>query len=191
MRKLTIIIALLSLTVLLAPGVSMADGEFEGKTFYLQSNVWFESPLKINAINYHKGTMLRAGSRVRIDRMTSRKIDFVTLKNGLEYRILFSSKYFPRTRIEEYARLYFGTQNPLESPEYAGFSAIEKKGVEEGAIKKGMSRKAVLMAYGYPPRHRTRSIEEDTWSYWNNRLFRMEVRFDKDGRVAQIIGGGH
>jgi len=191
MRKLTVVLASAIILIMSAAHLSMAERSLEGKTLYLQCNVWFEQPMKISAINFHKGSILRAGTKVKVEKMTSSRIEFVTLGNGLEYRILFSKKYFPGTDIDEYAALYFGPDDPLKGSDYAGFSSLEKKGVEEGAIKKGMSRKAVLMAYGYPPRHRTRSIDEDTWSYWNNRLFRMEVRFGKDGRVQQIIGGGH
>jgi hypothetical protein len=191
MKKRIIIPAVLALAMVFAPGVLAAKGDLEGKELYIQSNIWFENPMKINAINFHKGTILRAGTKVRIDKMTSRALKFVTLKNGLEYKILFSRKYFPGTKIDEYASWYFGPKNPLKSSVYKGFSAVEKKGIKEGAVKKGMSKKAVLMAYGYPPQHRTRSIDLDTCSYWNNRIFRMEVRFDNNDRVAQIIGGGH
>lgn len=191
MKRLLIFLGFALVLTGCATGMSKADRPFEGKTLYLQSNIWFEHPMKINAINYHKGAILKAGTRVRVEKRSSRVLKFVTLKNGLEYRILFSKKYFPGTRIEEFASWYFGPENPLKGSEYAGFSSVEKKGVEEGTIKKGMSRKAVLISYGHPPRHRTRSLDLNTWSYWNNRLFRMEVRFGNDGRVKEIIGGGH
>ena len=32
-----------------------------------------------------------------------------------------------------------------------------------------MSKDAVLMAYGYPPDHKTPKLEDDTWSYWLGR----------------------
>ena len=187
MLKRIYIFAALVLSLLLAPATLMAESGLEGKTLYLQSNLWFVNPMKINAVNYHKGTMLEAGTKVRIDKMSSRVIEFETVANGLEYRIIFSRKYFPGTEIEEYASWYFGKQNPLESAEYEGFAAVEKKGIEEGVPKKGMSKKAVIMALGQPARHRTRTTELNTWNYWS--LFRMEVRFGKDGKVAQIIGG--
>jgi hypothetical protein len=187
MRKLVFIILFILMGMVLVPAALFAGSGLVGKTLYLQSNLWFVNPSKINAVNYHRGTMLEAGTRVRIDSMSSRRIEFVTTKNGLEYRIIFSRKYFPRIKIEEYASWYFGPKNPLRSSAYAGFSATEKKGIEEGLVKKGMSKRAVIMACGQPARHRTRSTEFNTWNYWTP--MRMEVRFGKDGRVAQIIGG--
>lgn len=191
MKRFLLIPAFALVLAVSVAGLSLAERSLEGKTLYLQSNLWFEYPMKINAINYHKGTILEAGTKVKVDSISSRALNFTTLRNGLEYRILFSKKYFPGTDMDEFAEWYFGPDNPLKGSVYAGFSSIEKKGIAEGTIKKGMSKKAVLMAYGYPPRHRTRSLDLNTWSYWSNRLFRMEVRFGKDGRVAEIIGGGH
>jgi len=187
MIKRIYIATALALTLLLAPATLMAGSGLEGKVLYLQSNLWFVRPMRINAVNYQKGTMLEAGTKVRIDRMSSRAIEFETVANGLEYRIIYSRKFFPGIEIEEYASWYFGKQNPLESSAYEGFTAVEKKGIEEGAPKKGMSKRAVIMALGQPARHRTRTTELNTWHYWST--FRMEVRFGKDGRVAQIIGG--
>jgi len=188
-KSVILLIALISI-ILLVPALSTAESGLIGKTLYLQSNVWFENPMKISSVNYHRGTILSAGSKVKVLDISMGGIKFMTVKNGLEYRILFSVKHFPGMHTEELAELYFGAENPLEGSAYSGFSAAEKKAIDEGRIIKGMSKKAVLMSYGQPPRHRTRSTDLNTWSYWNNRLFRMEVRFGKDDRVAQIIGGG-
>jgi len=190
MKKHILLLVALIPAMLLFPALSTAESGLIGKTLYLQSNVWFENPMKISSVNYHRGTILSAGTKVKVQDISMGGIRFVTLKNGLEYRILFSVKHFPGMDAEDLAELYFGEGDPLDSSTYSGFTAAEKKAIDEGRIIKGMSKKAVLMSYGYPPKHRTRSTDLNTWSYWNNRLFRMEVRFGKDDRVAQIIGGG-
>ena len=53
-------------------------------------------------------------------------------------------------------------------------------------IKKGMSREAAIMAYGYPPTHANPDIESNTWNLWKNRWDKMIVNFS-NGKVSNII----
>ena len=46
-----------------------------------------------------------------------------------------------------------------------------------------MSRKAVLLAAGYPPEVGTASTKLDTWKYWRHRFGSYPVRFS-DGKVG-------
>ena len=49
---------------------------------------------------------------------------------------------------------------------------------------KRMSDEIILMAYGYPPAHRTPSLEADEWVYWLNRFVNQPVVL-RNGRVSQ------
>ena len=53
------------------------------------------------------------------------------------------------------------------SPEEAmkGFSKKERNAVKRGFLVGGMSKEAVLMAYGYPPEHRTPSLDSNDWTF--------------------------
>ena len=66
----------------------------------------------------------------------------------------------------------------------AGMSEKEIEAIRKGIILNGMSKKAVLISYGYPPEHRTRSHESNVWIYWKNKLTSFEVCFDKEDRTA-------
>ena len=48
-----------------------------------------------------------------------------------------------------------------------------------------MNREQVLMSLGYPPAHRTPSLDGPTWTYWANRFATFMVHFDGD-RVARV-----
>ena len=48
-------------------------------------------------------------------------------------------------------------------------SPEEQDHIEKGTVGGGMTKEAVLMAYGYPPSHRTPSLSMDTWTYWTGR----------------------
>jgi hypothetical protein len=52
-----------------------------------------------------------------------------------------------------------------------------------------MSKDAVVMAYGYPPDHKTPSLKTDLWTYWENRLISITVQF-ADGKAAVVGNKG-
>jgi len=74
----------------------------------------------------------------------------------------------------------------VEPVSFGGLSTIDKKGVADGQARKGMSRKGVMTALGYPAAHRTPSIDSDSWTYWTNRFKTIVVEFDAKGLVAEV-----
>ena len=68
----------------------------------------------------------------------------------------------------------------------AGLSGIDLRGIKEGRAHKGMSRKGVRMALGYPAPHRTPSLEDSVWTYWKNRWDTRTVEFNSKGKVIKV-----
>jgi hypothetical protein len=65
-------------------------------------------------------------------------------------------------------------------------SKAEKECVRTGEIVAGISKDAVLVAYGYPPTHQTPTLKEPTWMYWRNRFGRRAISFDAKDKVSGI-----
>jgi hypothetical protein len=147
--------------------------------------MWYENPKKILSTNYHRGTILPAGTKVTVDEVKGKKIRF-TAGNGQEFEITFVKKHSSdEIDIWAHFRRYFSTKNPLgKGGPYGRFSDKEKRNIKTGEIQVGMSKEAVLMAYGYPPAHRTPSLESDQWVYWIDRFVNRPVVF-RNGRVSQ------
>ena len=81
--------------------------------------------------------------------------------------------------VDEYLEL-------ITSPSKAslsGLSETDKKGIQQGKAYRGMTKKGVRIALGYPAVHRTPSLDSDTWIYWTNRFRAIAVEFDDQGRV--------
>jgi len=77
----------------------------------------------------------------------------------------------------------------ISSPEKVslkGLSQLDQKGIRSGKVSKGMSKKGVQMAFGYPATHRTPSLEDNNWTYWLNRFQTTVVTFDDKGKVVGI-----
>lgn len=188
MKKRLVLIVFVLTVMFSAPVKPMAGGSLEGRELYLQTNIWFQNPMKIPSLLYHSGPNIEAGTRVKVLKVSSRGIKFQTLRDNVVYKIVFYRKYHPGLSIEDYARLYFGPKNPLRGKQYASFTKKEKSAIDKGELKKGMGKAAVLMAYGYPPQHMTPSTKVNSWSYWTSKFQRIEVRFNKKGRIYKIVG---
>lgn len=68
----------------------------------------------------------------------------------------------------------------------SSFSKLDQKGIKEGKVQLGMSRKAVRIAYGYPSPHATPDIKSSIWTFWRNRFGRTQITFDKTNNVIAI-----
>ena len=86
--------------------------------------------------------------------------------------------------MEEYIDLITSPgPNPVN---ISAFSATDQKGIKAGKPYKGMTKDGIRVALGYPAVHRTPSLEENTWVYWQNRYNTLEIVFDDSGKVIRI-----
>lgn len=173
----------LSLLSVLAAVFCFLNAAFADESYYTKINIWYEKPEKILSTNYHKGNLLPAGTEVTILKQGS-KIKFQD-KGGMEYRLILVDDYTALTK-EQFFDRYFSKENPLQSSDYRSFSAMEKENIKNGTIQPGMSKSAVLMAFGYPPSHRTPSTAASVWKYWISRLMTDDVHFEGD-KVSKIV----
>lgn len=183
-KKHSLIVMIVSLlTVLMLFSSAYAERNIEGKTFYTMANIWYEKPNRIYSTNYHKGAILEVGTKVTIKDVSGNEIRFVDEK-GLEHTIIFVKKHHPGLTIHDYFNNYFSEKNPMaEGGDFQRFTPSEKKNIKIGVVKEGMSKSAVLMAYGYPPGTKTPSLKSDFWVYQYDRFVTRSVKF-KDGKVS-------
>jgi len=166
--------------------------QFEGKTFYTQANIFYEKPMKILSTNFHKGKILPVGSKVTVDYAGGRTIEFIDEKKTT-YRITLKRKHTsPGMKLLFYFNQYFAPSNPLEpGGPYSRFTEAEQWSIKNGTLEKGMSRAAVLMAYGYPPSHATPDLKDDKWTYWIGSMHGQPVYvYFKNDRVYKITSAG-
>jgi len=145
-------------------------------------NLWYDEGKPIHSTNYHVGNRIPVGSRVS-DLIVGRKsISF--LFNGTRFELLHMKK-FTLVPIEALKMRTFGKTDPLTTPAYLELTEAERKAVAEGRVEIGMSRDAVILSQGYPPEHKTPSLQQDVWTYWRNRILSFRVSFTGN-RVSEI-----
>ena len=166
-----------------------------GKPVYMAHNLWYEDPDKIEAINF-LGFMdrIEVGSEMdyvvlayhRFD-IESSHIRFKVKGDDNIYRLFLGVRYHGNrqkglTHKELLVRTF--TTKPLIETT-AGLKPEEKENVVNGTIQKGMSKKAVLMSWGYPPLHHTVSLDEKRWVYLRMRTVSEYIVFDEKDQVLK------
>ena len=158
------------------------------KQLYTAYNIWRMRSYNMKCINYKYGhDILPAGTKVRnvdIKRDSNQKKDMITFTTDADnkiYNIYFTKNWHPGKSIRDYRDLMISTKNFEELTE--GMNEKEITAIKEGVIVDGMSKNAVLVAYGYPPEHRTGSLYADRWIYWRNKFATVAICFDKNDRT--------
>ncbi len=166
--------------------VTVAQAEVvSGKSYYTRVNIWYQVPERIFSTNYHVGSILPAGSLIKAVKVGKDYILFSDEK-GITYKITYMAQHSTGT-MASFLAATFSEENILAGEEYKKLSEMEKGNISKGIIAEGMSKPAVLMAYGYPPSHRTQSTDMNAWTYWENRFVTKLVTFSPDsGLVTQI-----
>jgi eukaryotic-like serine/threonine-protein kinase len=134
----------------------------------------------ISTVNYQFEGLLPLCTRVRIDARSRSQLRFTVLPGGQRYEYTYhrSAGSFDT----EIARVFGTTCNRGRVRE---LSAVDQQGIRAGRALPGMTKEGVILAIGYPPPHRTPSLQGDAWRYWVSRSATVVVQF-KDGRVARI-----
>ena len=170
-----------------APAVSQSK-DVQEKQLYTAYNIWRMAAYNMKCINYKYGhDILPAGTKVRdvdINRDSRLNRSMITFKSDADnkvYNIYFTKGWHPGKTIRQYRNLMFSTKNFEDLTE--GMNEKEIRAIKEGIIVDGMNKNAVLVAYGYPPEHRTGSLYANRWIYWRNKFATVAICFDKNDRT--------
>jgi hypothetical protein len=183
------IVALLVFVMLIymcvSPAISENEKSISLKDYYFtKANIWYEKPESILSVNWHLGAILPVGTRVIIVRRSGNEIKFRNIA-GADFTLINAVKY-STINLEKLFNQYFSKEDVTgEGCIISKFTKEEQENIKNGTIAEGMSKEAVLMAWGYPPSHRTPNLVVDLWTYWENRLVRHLVYFSNN-KVTKI-----
>lgn len=150
-----------------------------GKTFYTRANMWFEGPKNFLSTNFHKGLMIPIGTKVKISSYRGARIKFA-IDGGATYTYIHARKH-SKIKLRELFYRYFSETSVMANGEaFSKLTKKEQENVLDGIIEPGMSKEAVLMAYGYPPTHRTPDLASNIWTYWESRAVKNVLYFEEN-----------
>ena len=185
----TIIGFFLCLSFLIAPagcGGKTYGGDANAPRF-LRNNIHAQQGDKELKASYANWTNPGAG-HVVIPANTP--VTIKTVRRDLEIETLDTKKTiyfeFDENRMGMTNEQYIDIITSPQRVNLDSFSAIDRKGIKDGKAYTGMTKEGVRIALGYPAKHKTPSLESNSWFYWTNRWKSIEVGFDAAGRVAKV-----
>ena len=162
-------------------GGPKVESPLNGQYRYTCCNIRYEKP-EITDVNYTQGALIPHGTRVQILEVKKNAVRFQPdghPEMTLVYR--HGRKIYP---FEQYVDRIFLVEDPKKGMVTTGKKKAPAskfaKQIENGLVEPGMTKSEVLLTLGYPPAHRTASLESPIWTYWRNRWETYTVYFDGD-----------
>jgi hypothetical protein len=178
MKRGTILLALLVACASPTPDASSRAG----REAYTQTNLHpDEARAKLTTVNYQQGGLIPVCSKVSFVSESRKSVTFRVEQTGREYTYLLHGKLVEP--FDTHLDRYFGAA--CDPAKIGRMSAIDQQGIREGRVHPGMTKEGVVLAIGYPPDHKTPSLDADSWTYWRNRFATFAVEF-QNGVVANI-----
>lgn len=145
--------------------------EGAGATSYTLTNMHADRRGRVISTNYTGGARIPICTPIVIDRVNSRQVRFHNAQTGQRYTYIMHRS--ARTPIDQHVTRYFGNG----CPNITAMSPADQSGIQSGRVYQGMTKQGVILAIGYPPEHRTPTLEQDVWRYWGTRNRSYEVYF--------------
>lgn len=149
-----------------------------GDILYTRFSLFYEYGIH-NTTNYRRGIFLPVNTPVTFVSSAGNSI-YITLPNGDEISIENNKKYSGESLEGIFKRTFSTSHTDLSK-----FTEEEQNAIKAGKVNIGMSKAAVLIAIGYPPKHKTPSLDDIYWRYWSSRYNSFLIEFEND-KVVNI-----
>ena len=181
-RRIALAVALAAAPLVAGCPGPKVESPLNGQVRYTCCNIRYEKP-DISDVNYQQGAIIPYGTRVQIIEVRNNEVKFLPVGHPemtLAYK--HGRKVYP---FEQYLDRIFLVEDPRRGiattgKKKAAAGSKFAKQIENGLVEPGMTKDEVLKTLGYPPAHRTASIESPIWTYWRNRWETYTVYFDGD-----------
>jgi len=147
---------------------------------YTQVPIWITKKNIAYGTNYNNGILIPINSPITVIAVNNKKIKFKYQNSIYIYYIM--TKHTKIRTEDMLDRLFASNQVSLFK-----YAPNIQANIQKGKIINGMTKEEVLLARGYPPYHKTRSIQENTWKYWNTSRVTKSITF-MDDRVSYGVG---
>ncbi len=137
---------------------------------------------RLYAINYQGGDLIPLCTEVTLLKASKNVLKFEVISTGQRYT--YRNHKAAVEPLAAHLSNFFGRK--CNTSKVERLSSIDQKGIREGVAYEGMSRNGIILAMGYPPRHKTPDLMASRWVYWKDRRRLIVVKFGEDGLVNRI-----
>jgi len=164
LKRITYLVGLFSIIAFsITSNVSAIE---TNQIYYTKHNFMYERGRHLTT-NYWRGSLVPVNSQVELITLTPKKL--VLIYQGQEIEIRNVAKHTKTTTAVIADRLL--SRSPVNP---TGKFAKEAR---FGELRLGMTKNEVIMTRGYPPAHKTFSLETDKWVYWSSRFVQHTLVF--------------
>ncbi len=151
---------------------------------YTCCNLHHDTKDWISDANWLHAPMIPAGSPIKVLSYDSAKqataeVAGKTMRIGLDYGNKAMS-------IQEFVSKLVVKSNPKSKIDR--YPEATRTAIHSGKVIAGMTREQAIIAVGYPPAHKTPTVDEPVWQLWQSRAGRFEVRWNEKGTVQDVVG---
>jgi hypothetical protein len=171
-----------------ASGISEYTAAFEkeqaprvGQEYYLRNCIWYENGTH-DTTNYTRGALLPINTKVTLVSLGSDGMSIRVDTTGEQVQIKNTGKYTRKSMVTIARNMLSPSEVSLE-----GFPREIADAIRSGEMRLGMTKQQVIMARGWPPAHKTPSLDQNTWMYWSSRFIIHSIAF-KDGKLVEGRG---
>ncbi|PTY01252.1 hypothetical protein [Opitutus sp. ER46] len=140
-----------------------------GQDYYLRHCIWYEDG-ESSGTNYARGTLVAINTKVKLLSLDGKNI--VLQADGMTVKVKNVPDYTKKDTAALAQRLL-----GAEPVSFDGFDEATVAAIKAGKMKRGMTKEQVLMARGYPPAHKTPTLQSDRWMYWPSRFVIQTIVF--------------
>lgn len=179
LRQFLIVLAVGLLPLIDSHGADKNAFAAKGDKLYTQFSFFYEGDHHITT-NYRKGILVPINTEVEFVKSSRKRISVKIPSYEATVNIENEEGYSGEKIDGIFKRMFARELVKLDS-----FTEAEQSQIKKGLVAEGMSKEAVIKAMGYPPKHKTPSLNMDQWRYWKNRFDTQLVYFE-NGKVSSI-----
>lgn len=155
-----------------------------GEQYYLRHCMRYEEGKEWETTNYwtDASIFVPINSKVTLVSLSGKEMKIKIEKSGETVTIENVKKYSQKDMATIAKNML--TRNPVPIEKFDDKIA---KNIRNGILVLGMTKEQVVMTRGYPPGHKTPSLEVDSWTYWTNRFVTHLLVFE-DGILSKGRG---
>jgi hypothetical protein len=152
-----------------------------GEQYYMRHGLMYEDG-KSPTTNYWVGALVPINSKVTLTSLGSKSMQ-IRIENTNQVVTIENVQKYSQKDMAAIARNML-TREPVAIEKFDEKTA---KNIRNGILARGMTKEQVVMTRGYPPGHKTPSLELERWQYWNNRVVIQALVF-QDGVLTEGRG---
>lgn len=150
-----------------------------GATYYTQFVIRYEKGTHLTT-NYRRGSFIPVNTPVKLLDITGKTIQVEVASSSQKLLVKNVEKHTGDDVYRAFDKLFAKKKVNLSK-----FNSLELTHIKSGTVANDMSKKAVIIAIGYPPITETVNLDSDLWVYWSGRYNKFNVHF-KNGKVSMV-----